>query len=120
MQTPNTVNALPAATRCRILADCWQLGLTCCRDSDEEWGQYDSNGGLDFHIPVVGSGASTALLLVLGTIVATVCFPQLTRFRTLRSSAVVKEPPLHVVHIAVEMAPICKVSLAIHQRLRTP
>ncbi|KAI7836090.1 hypothetical protein COHA_010018 [Chlorella ohadii] len=42
-----------------------------------EYGQYDSNGGLDYHLPIEGS--------------------------------VVEEPPLHVVHIAVEMAPICKV-----------
>ncbi|PSC67151.1 glycosyltransferase family 5 [Micractinium conductrix] len=42
-----------------------------------EGGEYDSNRGLDYHLPVQGS--------------------------------VVEEPPLHVVHIAVEMAPICKV-----------
>lgn len=52
------------------------LCLSHRRDALEH-GQYDSNGGLDFHLPIEGS--------------------------------VVEEPPLQVVHIAVEMAPICKV-----------
>ena len=97
-----------------------------------EFGQYDSNGGLDYHLPVEGSGEGGAgqrwrgcsrparrLADAAGGERAGSAGACHTRWRKASwlncfalppcLCAVVEEPPLHVVHVAVEMAPICKV-----------
>jgi hypothetical protein len=62
--------------------DAWMMDMVFSDTGDMHGGFYDNNGGLDYHIPVIGS------------------------------SLPVK--PLHIVHIAVEMAPIAKVCPIIH------
>ena len=59
-----------------IPADAYKVDLVFS-DVESGEGNYDNQGGFDYHLPVIGSHMA--------------------------------EPPLHVMHISVEMAPICKV-----------
>ncbi|CAI5485485.1 unnamed protein product [Closterium sp. Naga37s-1] len=57
--------------------DAFIMDLVFMDSSDPNVAAYDSRGGLDYHVPIVGSTT--------------------------------KEPPLYIVHVALEMAPIAKV-----------